>query len=207
VESIRRWWRARGHLDYPAAGRLLITADAGGSNGYRTKAWKTALAALAEQTGLEVTVCHLPPGTSKWNRIEHRLFAAITMNWRGQPLTSHQVIVNSIAATTTGTGLRVHAELDPGHYPTGIEITDAQVAALPLRRHRFHGDWNYTLNPASAQPNPPHPSSPAADTDPDQVNSQIPDRAALGSVWSSDHGCGVMLRSHSIAPHRCSPAS
>lgn len=173
VESIRRWWQARGRADYPAASRLLITADAGGSNGYRTRAWKTGLAALAAQTGLEITVCHLPPGTSKWNRIEHRLFSAITMNWRGQPLTSHQVIVNSIAATTTGTGLRVHAELDPGHYPTGIEITDAQIAALPLHRHRFHGDWNYTLNPAGAQP------SPAADTDPGQANSQIPDRAAL----------------------------
>ena len=176
VESIRRWWQARGRLDYPAAGRLLITADAGGSNGYRTKAWKMGLAALAEQTGLEITVCHLPPGTSKWNRIEHRLFSAITMNWRGQPLSSHQVIVNSIAATTTGTGLTVHAELDPGSYPTGIQITDAQIAALPLHRHRFHGDWNYTLNPAGPQPSGP---SPAADTNPDQADNQIPDRAAL----------------------------
>lgn len=176
VESIRRWWRARGRADYPAAGRLLITADAGGSNGYRTKAWKTGLAALAAETGLKITVCHLPPGTSKWNRIEHRLFSAITMNWRGQPLTSHQVIVNSIAATTTGTGLRVHAELDPGSYPTGIEISDAQIAALPLHRHRFHGDWNYTLNPTRTQPSGP---SPAADTNPNQADSQIPDHAAL----------------------------
>lgn len=180
VESIRRWWRAQGRLDYPAAGRLLITADAGGSNGYRTKAWKTGLAALAAETGLAITVCHLPPGTSKWNRIEHRLFSAITMNWRGQPLSSHQVIVNSIAATTTGTGLTVHAEWDPGSYPTGIEITDAQIAALPLHRHRFHGDWNYTLNPAGAQPPAPSAPSAASHTDPDQaVHSQIPDRAAL----------------------------
>ena len=173
VESIRRWWRARGRADYPAAGRLLITADAGGSNGYRTKAWKTGLAALAAETGLEITVCHLPPGTSKWNRIEHRLFSAITMNWRGQPLTSHQVIVNSIAATTTNTGLRVHAELDPGTYPTGIQITDAQITALPLHRHRFHGDWNYTLNPTGTQP------PPAADTGPGQAAGHIPDRAVL----------------------------
>ena len=119
VESIRRWWNGRGRADYPAAGRLLITADAGGSNGYRTRAWKAGLAALALETGLEITVCHFPPGTSKWNKIEHRLFSHITMNWRGRPLTSHQVIVESIAATTTGTGLTVHAELDPGSYPAG----------------------------------------------------------------------------------------
>jgi transposase len=179
VESIRRWWQARGRFDYPAAGRLLITADAGGSNGYRTKAWKMGLATLAEQTGLEITVCHLPPGTSKWNRIEHRLFSAITMNWRGQPLTSHQVIVNSIAATTTATGLRVHAELDPGAYPTGIGITDAQIAALPLVRHRFHGDWNYTLAPAGSSSSAP---SPGADTDPVQAaKDHLLDRAALAN--------------------------
>ena len=156
VESIRRWWKATGSSDYPLARRLLITADAGGSNGYRTRAWKTELAALAAETGLEITVCHFPPGTSKWNKIEHRLFSAITMNWRGRPLTSHEVIVNSIAATTTGTGLTVRAELDPGSYPTGTEISDAQMAAVPLARHRFHGDWNYTIHP---RPGPPAPAT------------------------------------------------
>ena len=158
VESIRRWWKATGSSDYPLARRLLITADAGGSNGYRTRAWKTELAALAAGTGLEITVCHFPPGTSKWNKIEHRLFSAITMNWRGRPLTSHEVIVNSIAATTTGTGLTVRAELDPGSYPTGTQISDAQMAAVPLARHRFHGDWNYTIHPRPA----PQPATGAA---------------------------------------------
>jgi transposase len=149
VASIRRWWASRGQGDYPHATRLLITADAGGSNGYRTRAWKTELAGLAGQTGLQITVCHLPPGTSKWNKIEHRLFSQITMNWRGRPLESHEVIVNSIAATTTRTGLKVHAELDDGSYPTGVEIDEAQLAAVPLLRHRFHGDWNYTIHPHS----------------------------------------------------------
>ncbi|MEU3381383.1 ISAzo13 family transposase [Streptomyces caelestis] len=147
VASIRRWWQARGRHDYPAATRLLITADAGGSNGYRTRAWKTELAALAAEMGLDITVCHMPPGTSKWNKIEHRLFSHISMNWRGRPLTSHDVIVNSIAATTTRTGLKVHAELDPGTYDTGIKVTDSDIDALPMHRHRFHGDWNYTLHP------------------------------------------------------------
>ncbi|WP_457784623.1 ISAzo13 family transposase [Streptomyces microflavus] len=133
----------------PARPRLLITADASGSNGYRTRAWKTELAALAAQTGLEITVCHMPPGTSKWNKIEHRLFSHISMNWRGRPLTSHDVIMNSIKATTTRTGLRVHAELDPGTYNTGIKVTDTDIDALPMHRHRFHGDWNYTLPPAT----------------------------------------------------------
>ncbi|MEU0155783.1 ISAzo13 family transposase, partial [Micromonospora fulviviridis] len=169
VASIRRWWSSRGAGDYPHARRLLITADAGGSNGYRTRAFKTELAALAAETGLEVTVCHLPPGTSKWNKIEHRLFSHITMNWRGRPLTSHDVIVQSIAATTTRTGLSVHAELDTGTYPTGIQISDAQLIALPMRRHRFHGDWNYTLHPREQAPPPPthctsdHSSEPVAD--------------------------------------------
>jgi hypothetical protein len=147
VESIRRWWISVGIHTYPGAARLLITADAGGSNGYRSRAWKAELAALATQTGLAITVCHLPPGTSKWNKIEHRLFSHITMNWRGRPLTSHEVIVASIAATTTRTGLRVHAELDTTDYPTGIHISDARMAALPIARHTFHGDWNYTLHP------------------------------------------------------------
>jgi hypothetical protein len=157
VASIRRWWHACGRHDYPQASRLLITADAGGSNGYRTRAWKTELASFAAECGLAITVCHLPPGTSKWNKIEHRLFSHITMNWRGRPLTSHDVVVQSIAATTTRTGLRVHAELDPRGYDTGVEISDAQIAALPIARHRFHGDWNYILRPRTNQPSAPDP--------------------------------------------------
>jgi Rhodopirellula transposase DDE domain len=151
VETIRRWWQATGPTCYPDASRLLITADGGGSNGYRTRLWKTELAALAADTGLQITVCHLPPGTSKWNKIEHRLFSHISMNWRGRPLTSHDVIVQSIAATTTRTGLSVHAELDTTAYPTGVKIPDAQMNALrdtgTLRRHDWHPEWNYTLNP------------------------------------------------------------
>jgi transposase len=150
VESIRRWWKDAGRGEYPGARRLLITADAGGSNGYRTRAWKTGLAALAAETGLAITCCHFPPGTSKWNKIEHRLFCHITMNWRGRPLTSHDVIINSIAATTTRTGLTVQARLDEGSYPTGVQVTREQMAALPISRHPFHGDWNYTLHPAAA---------------------------------------------------------
>jgi transposase len=157
VESIRRWWNDAGRAAYPAARRLLITADSGGSNSSRTRAWKLELAALALQTGLEITACHFPPGTSKWNKIEHRLFSHITMNWRGRPLTSHEVIVAAIASTTTGTGLTVRAELDTGTYPTGAQITGAQMAALPLRRHDWHGDWNYTLYPAPPAPAPAPP--------------------------------------------------
>ena len=147
VESVRRWWKAAGGGEYPLARRLLITADAGGSNGYRTRAWKAELASLAVETGLEITVCHFPPGTSKWNKVEHRLFSHITMNWRGRPLTSHEVIVNTIAATITRTGLRVRAELDTGTYDTGVQVSDRQMEALPLTRHDWHGDWNYTLRP------------------------------------------------------------
>jgi transposase len=147
VESIRRWWTAAGSSDYPLARRLLITADAGGSNGYRTRAWKAELAALAAETGLEITCCHFPPGTSKWNKVEHRLFSHITMNWRGRPLASHEVIVQTIAATTTRTGLRVRAELDTSAYDTGVKVSDRQMEALPLTRHDWHGDWNYTLRP------------------------------------------------------------
>src|SRR6185437_9998293 len=140
--------------------RLLITADAGGSNGYRTRAWKTGLAGLARETGLEITCCHFPPGTSKWNKIEHRLFSHITMNWRGRPLASHEIIVNSIAAVTTRTGLTVHAELDTGTYPPGTAVSDAQMDALPIARHPWHGEWNYTLLPAPAAPAAP-PAAPA----------------------------------------------
>jgi len=151
VETIRRWWQTAGTTAYPDASRLLVTADGGGSNGYRTTLWKTELAALATQTGLAITVCHLPPGTSKWNKIEHRLFSHISMNWRGRPLTSHDVMVQSIAATTTRTGLTVHAELDTSTYPTGVKIPDAEIKALhdtgALLRHDWHPEWNYSLHP------------------------------------------------------------
>ena len=160
VESIRRWWKAMGQAAYPHARRLLVTADAGGSNSYRTRAWKAELAALALETGLAVTVCHFPPGTSKWNKIEHRLFSHITMNWRGRPLASHDVIISAIAATTTRAGLTVRAGLDPGSYPEGVKISDEQMAALPLDRHDWHGDWNYTLRPEPPAPQPP-PRPPA----------------------------------------------
>ena len=149
VASIGRWWDQVGRVAYPDATRLLITADAGGSNGYRTRLWKTELARLAAEAGIQITVCHFPPGTSKWNRIEHRLFSAISMNWRGRPLTSHQTIVNLIAATTTRTGLKVRAQLDQGYYPTGIKVTDKQLAAVPLTKHPFHGEWNYTIAPSA----------------------------------------------------------
>ena len=148
VASIRGWWEQVGRAAYPAARRLLITADAGGSNGSRLRLWKTELAALAAETGLEITVVHLPPGTSKWNRIEHRLFSAITMNWRGRPLTSYEVIVETISAVTTKTGLTVEARLDLGDYPKGIKISDKDMKvfeATRLDRHVFHPDWNYTV--------------------------------------------------------------
>ena len=147
VATLRRWWDHEGHAAYPHADRLLITADGGGSNGTRLRAWKSELAAFATTTGLHITVAHLPPGTSKWNKIEHRLFSHITMNWRGTPLTSHQVVVNLIGAVTTATGLRVHAELDEREYPTGIRISDAEMDALPIHRHDWHGEWNYTMHP------------------------------------------------------------
>ena len=150
VESLRRWWRGTGTATYPNATRLLITADAGGSNSPRSRVFKAELAALAADTGLDITVCHFPPGTSKWNKIEHRLFSHITHNWRGRPLTSHEVVVNTIAATTTRTGLRVHAELDTGLYPLGVTISDEQLATLPLTTHDWHGDWNYTLHHRAA---------------------------------------------------------
>jgi Rhodopirellula transposase DDE domain len=152
VESIRRWWTTTGSPAYPNATRLLITADAGGSNGYRLRLWKKELAALADEIGIPITVCHMPPGTSKWNRIEHRLFSHITMNWTGQPLTSHEVVVNLIAATTTRTGLSVHAGRDTGTYPRGIKISDREMTALVaqyLTPHQWHGEWNYTTNPAN----------------------------------------------------------
>jgi hypothetical protein len=147
VESIRRWWRAMGEALYPGASRLLITADAGGSNGYRLRLWKLELQKLADETGLEIAVCHFPPGTSKWNKIEHRLFSAISQNWRGKPLVSHEVVVNLIGATTTTTGLTVRTALDPNVYPAGLSVTDAEMETLHLRPHAFHGEWNYALLP------------------------------------------------------------
>jgi transposase len=147
VSTLRSWWDTVGKARYPNADRLLICADDGGSNGSRVRAWKIELAAFAAATGLSVTVSHLPPGTSKWNRIEHRLFSQITMNWRGRPLRSHQIIVDLISNTTTTTGLTVHCVLDTGQYPTGIKYTRKDVDALPLTCHDFHGDWNYTIKP------------------------------------------------------------
>ena len=147
VATLRRWWQAMGRPLYPRSRRLLICADGGGSNGYRVRLWKVELAALAAETGLEITVCHLPPGTSKWNKIEHRLFSHISMNWRGRPLESHETVVQLIAATNTHSGLAVQAELDDRTYPKGTKITDEQMVSLPLTRHDFHGEWNYTLQP------------------------------------------------------------
>lgn len=147
VESIRRWWQELGQPRYPKAAKLLITADCGGSNGSRVRLWKSELQVLADQTGLSITVAHLPPGTSKWNRIEHRLFAFITQNWRGKPLVSHQVIVQLIANTTTSTGLTVKCRLDENAYDKGIKVTDAEMANLNIIQADFHGEWNYTFRP------------------------------------------------------------
>jgi hypothetical protein len=151
VATIRCWWQQMGADRYPNAGELLITADCGGSNGYRVRLWKVELQRLADELQVPITVSHLPPGTSKWNRIEHRLFSHITMNWRGKPLVSHEVIVSLIAATTSSTGLTVQAALDTSNYPKGIKLTNKQMKTLNLDRHDFHGDWNYTLHPRTNQ--------------------------------------------------------
>lgn len=147
VESIRRWWNTLGRNRFPHTTRLLITADAGGSNGYRPRAWKWFLSQLAAETGLEITVCHYPPGTSKWNKIEHRLFSFISMNWRGRPLTDIRTIVELIASTTTQSGLTMQAAYDNGWYQRGIKITNDQMDQLPLHPHDWHGEWNYTITP------------------------------------------------------------
>jgi hypothetical protein len=147
VAAIRRWWTQMGQARFPHATRLLITADGGGSNGSRVRAWKAELAAFAAETGLHITVCHYPPGTSKWNKIEHRMFSFISVNWRGRPLTDIRTIVELISNTTTTTGLTIQAAHDPEWYPTGVKITDQQLAALPLHPHAWHPDWNYTLDP------------------------------------------------------------
>jgi Rhodopirellula transposase DDE domain len=147
VQAIRRWWTTMGQQRYPQASRLLITADGGGSNGYRVRLWKIELQALADRLRIPITVCHLPPGTSQWNKIEHRRFSFATLNWRGKPLRSFKTIVQLIAATTTVAGLTVRAELDERKYPQGVKISDAQLASVRLSRHCFHGDWNYTILP------------------------------------------------------------
>jgi transposase len=150
VNSIRRWWQTMGRARYPHATKLLITADCGGSNGVRVRLWKRELQNLANELGIAITVCHLPPGTSKWNKIEHRLFSFITQNWRGKPLVSHQTIVQLIAATTTDTGLKVRSEIDPNTYPAGVKVTDDEMDAINILRHKFHGDWNYTIRPQTS---------------------------------------------------------
>jgi hypothetical protein len=149
VATIEKWWHQMGRDKYPDARELVITADGGGSNGHRPWLWKYELARLASATGLDIVVCHYPPGTSKWNKIEHRLFSRITLNWRGRPLTTYQTIVNLISRTTTQTGLTVRCELDPHDYPTKIKLTDKQKKAIPIERHAFHGDWNYTIKSTS----------------------------------------------------------
>ena len=149
VNTIRTWWQEMGTPRYPKANSLLITADGGGSNGYRLRLWKVELQALANELGFPITVCHLPPGTSKWNKIEHRLFSFITKNWRGKPLLTHQVIVNLICATTTQTGLLVKSRIDEGIYPKGRRISDHELARVNIEPHSFHGEWNYTIYPAS----------------------------------------------------------
>ena len=147
VETLRRWWRNMGSRAYPRATRLLVTADGGGSNGSRCRLWKLELQRLASETGMRVSVCHFPPGTSKWNKIEHRMFCHITENWRGRPLVSHEVVVNLIGSTRTRTGLRIQAELDTTSYKTGVKVTNKELEAVRLKKDKFHGEWNYTLLP------------------------------------------------------------
>jgi hypothetical protein len=147
TEALRRWWKKMGSKRYPNAKELLITADGGGSNGSRSRLWKAALQTLAERIGLKLRVCHFPPGTSKWNKIEHRMFSHITQNWRGKPLVSHEVIIQLIAHTTTAAGLKVRASLDRNRYPTGEKVSRAEFARIKLKRADFHGDWNYAIQP------------------------------------------------------------
>jgi len=149
VASIRGWWRAQGRRLYPGAKRLTITADGGGSNGYRLRLWKVELQKLADQTGLEITVCHFPPGTSKWNKVEHRLFSFISSNWRGEPLVDYQTIVSLIARTTTATGLKVQCRLDHRRYAVGQKVSDEELTRVNIVRCAFHGEWNYTIRPSS----------------------------------------------------------
>jgi hypothetical protein len=147
VSTIGRWWYRMGCRVYPDAEELLLTADAGGSNGYRLRLWKLCLQRLADESGLSITVCHFPPGTSKWNKIEHRMFSHITENWRGRPLVSRAVVINLVGHTATREGLHIHAELDEGHYEYGIKVSDAEFATINLKKDKFHGDWNYMIRP------------------------------------------------------------
>ena len=147
VETLRRWWQRMGSRVYPRAKKLLITADGGGSNGTRCRLWKVELQRLADEVGLHISVCHFPPGTSKWNKIEHRLFCHITENWRGRPLVNREVVVNLIGSTTTKTGLEIRAELDGGTYPVGRGVTEQQMESLSIKRAKFHGEWNFTIRP------------------------------------------------------------
>lgn len=147
VESIRRWWHQMGLTRYPHAKHLLITADCGGSNGYRVRLWKVALQKLADETGLTLSVCHFPPGTSKWNKIEHRMFCHISTNWRGQPLTSYEIVVNLIGRTTTREGLSIQAQLDENQYPKGKKVSDEEINSVKICRAKFHGEWNYKIAP------------------------------------------------------------
>jgi hypothetical protein len=147
VNAIRRWWVSMGKGRYGKAKRLMITADGGGSNGYRVRLWKVEIQKLADELKFPITICHFPPGTSKWNKIEHRLFSFISINWRGKPLRTYRTIVQLIAATTTDAGLTVRAEMDRKKYPKGVKVSDAQFAAVNISRHEFHGDWNYTIEP------------------------------------------------------------
>jgi hypothetical protein len=147
VEAIRRWWVEMGRPTYPSATRVLLTADGGGSNGSRNRLWKVALQEWATESGLRVSVCHFPPGTSKWHKIEQRMFCPITKNWRGRPLTSRAVVVNRIAATTTASGFNIQAELDEGEYPTGTKVSDEEFDGINSKRSKFHGEWNYTILP------------------------------------------------------------
>ena len=151
VERVRRWWKFLGRYQYPNATLLLLCADSGGSNGNRNRAWKYNLQSLANHCGLTITVCHYPPGTSKWNKIEHRMFSFISMNWRGRPLVSYEAVLNLIGSTKTKTGLRIRTKLDPAEYETGVEITDQQMEEINLRLHKCHPQWNYTIIPVNGK--------------------------------------------------------
>ena len=208
VESVRRWWSLAGKAAYPGAARLLVTCDSGGSNAHSSRAWKAGLAALAAETGLEITVCHFPPGASKWNKIEHRLFCQITLGWRGRPLTSYDVIISTIGAVTTDAGLTVTAVLDENAYPTGLRISDAQMKDLEdraLNRHQFHGEWNYTLLPAP-RPAPAPETGPGPDLDAlaDPAVTGIP-RHGLAAVAAALQTPWAAAREQRLHLHRGGP--